>query len=112
MKFMLMAFLMRVLCIMSSYIRANSESTQNAEISMRKCQEKITSVLDKQLLVPPSWQCTSSCIATDSWLFGQHAHNCASSATLLIWPVSGRLFLFPQLKSILERWFQMIQGIT
>jgi hypothetical protein len=40
------------------------------------CQERKTSVVEKQLLVPPSWQCTSSCIATDSWLFGQHEHNC------------------------------------
>jgi hypothetical protein len=47
----------RVLCIMNSYIRANSESlvlSRSAEMSKRKCQEKKTLVLEKQLLVPPS----------------------------------------------------------
>jgi hypothetical protein len=52
--------------------------------------------VEKKLLVPPSWLCASSCIATDSWLFGQCEHNCASSATQLTWPGSGRLFLISQ----------------
>jgi hypothetical protein len=62
--------------------------SQSAETSKRKCQEKNTSVVDKQLLVPPSWQCANSCIATDLWLFGQHKHTCASSATLLPTPLT------------------------
>jgi hypothetical protein len=69
--------------------------------------------VEKQLLVPPAWQCASSCIAIDSWLFGQHEHNCASSATLLTWPGSRDSFLFPKLKSTLKgRQFQTIQEMT
>jgi hypothetical protein len=37
-------------------------------LKVLKCQEKKTAVVEKQLLVPPSWQCVSSCITTDSWL--------------------------------------------
>jgi hypothetical protein len=58
------------------------------------CQDKKTTVVKKQLLVLQSWQCTSSCVATDMRHFGQHKHNCASSATLLAWPGSGRLFFY------------------
>jgi hypothetical protein len=64
----------------------------------------------KQLLVPPSWYCASSCIATDLWLFGQHKVNCASSATLLTWPGFSRLF--PKLKSTLKgQRFKRLQKI-
>jgi hypothetical protein len=51
--------------------RVNSESlvlSQIAETPKRNCKEKKTSVVEKQLLGPPSWQCASSCNATDSWL--------------------------------------------
>jgi hypothetical protein len=85
---------------------ANSELLvlpRSAETSKRKCQEKKTSVVNKQLLVPPSWQCTSSCIATDLPLLGQHERNCASSATLLTWLCSGRLFLISQTEIHFER---------
>jgi hypothetical protein len=80
-----------------------SQISQSAETSKRKCHEKKTSVVDKQLLVPPSGQCTSSCIATDLPLFCQHDCNCASSATLLIRPSSGRLFLISHTEIHLER---------
>jgi hypothetical protein len=72
-------------------------------IRLRKCQEKKTSAVEKQLLVPPSWRYASSCIATDSWLFGQHKHNCAPSATLHNSPGSGRLFLISQTEIHFER---------
>jgi hypothetical protein len=62
-----------------------------------------TSVVEKQLLVPPSWQSVSSCISTDSWLFGEHEHNCASSPTLFTWPSAGRLFLIFQTEVHFER---------
>jgi hypothetical protein len=80
---------LRVLCIMNSYVRGKQWITS----IILKCwnvQEKKTSVLEIQLLVPPSRQCAISCIATDLW------HNCASSATLLTWPGSSRLFLIFQ----------------
>jgi hypothetical protein len=100
MKDMLTVFWHRVCC--ASWIftsGAKSKSlvlSQSAEISKRKCQEKKTSVVEKLLLTPPSWQCAGSCIATDSWLFGQHEYNCSSSVTLLTWPGSSRLFLVSQ----------------
>jgi hypothetical protein len=111
MKVMLLVFFWHWGCCASWILTlwANSESpvlSQSAETFKRKCQEQ-------QLLVPPLWQCASSCITNDLWLSGQHKHKCASSATLLTWPGSGRLFLFPKLKSTLKGWwFQMIQEIT
>jgi hypothetical protein len=61
-----------------------------------KCQEKKTSVVEKQLWFLHHDKCASSCTATDSWLFGQHEHNCASSATLLTQPGFSRLFPISQ----------------
>jgi hypothetical protein len=65
------------------------------EKSKRKCQEEKSSVV-KQLLVPPSWQCASLCIVTDSLIFCQHEHNCTSSAILFTWLGSRRIFLISQ----------------
>jgi transposase len=190
----------RMLCIMNSYVRANSESlvlSRSAETSKRICQDK-----RRQLRRNNSWflhhDCASSGITlirdflantnttvlpqppyspelapqasqwfvtfwptrtqlcflshpthltwllrhhTDSWLFGQHEHNCASSATILTWPGSSGItlirdflantnttvlpqppyspdlapadfLLFPTLKSTLKGRFQTIQEIT
>jgi hypothetical protein len=96
----------RMLCIMNSYIRGKqwiAGIISKCWNFKRKCQERKTSVVEKQLLVPPSWQWASPCIATDSRPFGQHEHNCASSATLLLWPGSGRLFLVFQTEIHHER---------
>jgi hypothetical protein len=55
-------------------------------------------------IISKCWkQCASSCLATDSWLFGQNEHNCASSSTLLTWPGSRRLFLISQTEIHFER---------
>jgi hypothetical protein len=50
-------FTSRFLCIMNSYVRGKNESlvlSQSAETYRRKCQEIKTSVVEKQLLGPPS----------------------------------------------------------
>jgi hypothetical protein len=102
-------FTSRVLCVMNSYIRGKQWI---ADI-ISKCwnvKEKKTSVVEKQLLVPPSRQYARSFIATESWLFGQHKHNCASSAIILTWPGSGRPFsYFPNWNPL---WEATIQEIT
>jgi hypothetical protein len=62
----------KVLCIINSLSGANSGLlvlSWSAETSKRKCWEKNTSVVEKQLLVPPSCQRASSWIATDSRIF-------------------------------------------
>jgi hypothetical protein len=58
--------------------------------------------VEKQLLIPPSW-CASSCIATDSRLFGQHRHICASSATHSPDLAPAGFFLISQSENDFER---------
>jgi hypothetical protein len=88
---------------------ANSESlvlSRSAEASKRR-QQKRTPVVGKQLLGPPTWQCASSCIASDSLLFGFQSHP-----THLTW-LRQTFSYFPNWKETLKgRRFQTIQDIT
>jgi hypothetical protein len=107
-------FISRMLCIMNPYFRGK-QWIAGIILKCRNILEKMLGEKDpscgEQLLVLPSWQCASSFIATDSWLFVQHEHSCASSATLLTWPAD--FSLFPKLKSTLKgQWFQTIHEIT
>jgi hypothetical protein len=72
-----------------------------------------TSVVEKQLLLTPSWRRAHACIATDSWLFGQHEHTVLPQPPYSPDLAPADFYLLPKLKSTLKgRRFQTTQEIT